>query len=71
MTIIEIVEKGFKVKPVSSFEGDRDKYFLESFSRSTSIAIIDTKAQTLTPCHGFAGKYLKKMAKTLELTLVQ
>lgn len=65
----ELKKLGYKLEKYSGWEGDKGKFFFGK--GSSSIGWIDINKKEIYPMHGFYGGYLKRIAKTINYTLVE
>ena len=64
------VEKhGYVLGQYSNWSGDNGKFWLTT-RNDTTIGIINTNNNTISPTHGYYGGYLKSIAKKLGLELI-
>ena len=65
-------EIGYSVEPWSSWEGDKGKFGVcKGLDGGPWVALLNTNNNTLEPCHGFYGGYLKNIAKYIDYKLIK
>lgn len=67
-SISKLKNLGYIVEKWSSWKGDKGKY---RFCKGNGhwVGMINLNDNTINPCHGFYGGYLKNVAKEIGFTL--
>ena len=66
----KLKEIGYSVEPWSSWEGNKGKFGVRKGEDGFWVGLLNTNDNTIQPCHGYYGGYLKNIAKHIGYELI-